>query len=34
MDISVVLPVFQEQATIGGLLSELVETLDANGLDY
>ena len=34
MDISVVLPVYQEQATIGGLLSELVQTLDANGAEY
>lgn len=34
IDISVVLPVYQEESTIGALLAELIETLEANGLVY
>ena len=34
MQLSIVLPIYEEQATIGSLLAELVETLEAQGFDF
>ena len=34
MQLSVVLPVYQEQTTIGSLLSEMMEALEAQGFDF